>query len=118
MAINDIRLNEADRAILRGLEDGRNLAANLEDEIDYERHYISQRLQRLAEHGIVTNLGNGLYELVEDSDENGEKGESLADRMNGFGMFADDDEFVKGVEEARKELREGFEERQRDLFGN
>jgi hypothetical protein len=44
MAINDIRLNDADRAILRALEDRRNLATNLEDEIDYERHDISQRL--------------------------------------------------------------------------
>ncbi len=114
MAIHDIRLNEADRVILDALEDGRNLAANLEDEIDYERHYISQRLRRLAEHGIVTNLGNGLYELEGLSGD--EKIDSAADRLNGFGMFADDDEFVTEVERVREELNESFEERQRDLF--
>ncbi|MCH7659405.1 MAG: hypothetical protein IH933_02090 [Euryarchaeota archaeon] len=116
MTIHNIRLNDADWAILDALEDGRNLAANLEDEIDDERHYISQRLRRLAEHGIVTNLGNGLYELVDEEGENDEKAESLADRMNGFGMFADDDEFVRGVEEARRELNESFEKRQCELF--
>ena len=33
-------------------------------------------------------------------------------------MFADDDAFVEEVERAGEELDEGFEERQRDLFGN
>ena len=115
MAINDIRLNDADRAIVRTLEDRRNLATNLEDEIDYERHYISQRLRRLAEHGIVTNLGNGLYELEDDEFE-GTKIDSAADRLDDFGLFADDDEFVAEVERVRKELNESFEKRQRDLF--
>jgi DNA-binding Lrp family transcriptional regulator len=62
----DIDLNDADRAIVDELKTGRNLAANLARETGYDRQYISDRLRRLREHGIVTNLGAGLYELQED----------------------------------------------------
>ena len=33
---------------------------------EYSRGYVQQRLSRLEEHGHATNLGGGLYELVED----------------------------------------------------
>lgn len=62
--MTDIRLNDADQAILEELEDGRATAAYLSCQIDWEREYITQRLRRLDEHNIVKNLENcGLYEL-------------------------------------------------------
>lgn len=62
--MDDITLNEADRAILTKLDEGRVTAAYLEEYIDWSRPYITQRLRRMEEHGIVVNLGDkGLYEL-------------------------------------------------------
>jgi DNA-binding HxlR family transcriptional regulator len=62
----DIELNEADRAIVAELRDGRVTAAFLAHRIDWSREYLTQRLLRLEEHDIVTNLESvGLYELVE-----------------------------------------------------
>lgn len=63
----DIRLNDADEAILRHLRKGRVTAAFLAQRTDWQREYLTQRLVRLDEHGIVRNLeGAGLYELVDD----------------------------------------------------
>lgn len=60
----DITLNDADRAILDELGEGRVTAAFLVDEIDWSRPYITQRLRRMEEHEIVVNLNDtGLYEL-------------------------------------------------------
>lgn len=64
--MNDLELNEADRQILSALEQGRNLPANLADELGYSRQYIQNRLTRLREHGVVNNIGRGVYELTED----------------------------------------------------
>ena len=62
----DLPLNEADQAILDELQNGRATAAYLETRVDWSRTYLTQRLRRLEEHGIVTNLeGTGLYELNE-----------------------------------------------------
>jgi len=48
---------------------GRATAALLEDWIDRCREYITQRLRRLQEHGVVRNLEDtGLYELTEDGE--------------------------------------------------
>ena len=61
----DIRLNDADDAILEEIRKGRVTAAFLSERIDWSRGYITQRLRRLEEHGYVTNLENtGLYELT------------------------------------------------------
>jgi DNA-binding HxlR family transcriptional regulator len=63
----DIRLNNADEAILRELRDGRGTAAFLDRRTEWSREYITQRLRRLEEHGIVENLEDtGLYELRDD----------------------------------------------------
>jgi len=60
----DIRLNDADVAILRELRDGRITAVYLETRLRWSREYLTQRLRRLEEHQIVDNLeGTGLYEL-------------------------------------------------------
>jgi len=65
-----IELNETDRLILDELHDGRNVPANIADELDVSRQYVQQRLRRLREHGYVRNIGRGVYELVEDPREN------------------------------------------------
>jgi len=63
----DIRLNDADEAVLRELRDGRATAAFLNRRIEWSRVYITQRLRRLEEHGVVENLEDtGLYELRTD----------------------------------------------------
>lgn len=60
----DIRLTDADRAILAELEGGRGTAVYLSEQIAWEREYLTQRLRRLQEHEIVGNLHDtGLYEL-------------------------------------------------------
>ena len=60
----EITLNDADHAILSELNEGRVTAAFLNDRIDWSRPYITQRLRRMEEHGVVENLGDtGLYEL-------------------------------------------------------
>lgn len=65
----DIRLNDADKAILRELRDGRGTAAFLDRRIEWSREYITQRLRRLEEHGVVENLEDtGLYELRQSLD--------------------------------------------------
>jgi len=65
-----IDLNDTDRLILDELHDGRNVPANIADELDVSRQYVQQRLRRLREHGYVRNIGRGVYELVEDPREN------------------------------------------------
>ena len=59
-----MRFNECDTAILYHLQESRVTSAYLETEIEWSRSYITQRLKRLEEHGVVRNLGDtGLYEL-------------------------------------------------------
>lgn len=63
----DVRLNDADRAIIQELQEGRATAAYLSTKIDWKREYITQRLKRMEEHSIVENLNEtGLYELTEE----------------------------------------------------
>lgn len=63
--MEDIDLNDADRQILGELTTGRNVPANLADELGYSRQYIQNRIQRLREHGLVNNVGRGVYELTD-----------------------------------------------------
>ena len=60
-----IAFNAADQAIIHALREGRNVPANLATDTDYSRQYVYDRLKRLREHGVVENIGNGVYELVE-----------------------------------------------------
>ena len=61
----NIRLNDADEAILQHIQEGRVTAAFLAKRTNWEREYLTQRLIRLDEHGLVQNLeGVGLYELL------------------------------------------------------
>lgn len=65
--MTNIRLNEMDEEILNRLQDGRNVPANLAEELDVSRQYIYRRLKRMREHGIVRNIGRGVYELADES---------------------------------------------------
>jgi len=64
--MTDIDLSPTDRAILEMLREGRCTPAFISSERDYSRQHIRNRLQRLTEHGYVTRLHKGLYELAED----------------------------------------------------
>jgi predicted transcriptional regulator len=63
----DIRLNDTDRDIIEKLREGRNVPANIAEELGLTRQYIQQRLQRMEEHGLVKNIGRGVYELTTNS---------------------------------------------------
>lgn len=62
----DIRMTDADWAIIEILESGRNNAPNISRETGYTRQYITERLRRMEEHDIVVNIGAGIYELQAD----------------------------------------------------
>jgi predicted transcriptional regulator len=63
-----MRYRPADEQICEVLRAGRNLATNIADDTGLSRQYVSNRLGELAEAGHVKNVGNGLYELVEEPD--------------------------------------------------
>lgn len=95
-------------------------SADVAEALDCSSDAARKKLTELYEAGQIDRrktAGRLIYWRLDGGDD-GEEAESLADRMNGFGMFADNDEFVEEVERVRKEMDEDFEERQRDLFGN
>lgn len=107
------RLREAGTPVLS--------TADLAKSLPIARRTALNRLKQLRERGVVDSYTVGGRNTVwwatatavpsEDID-------SAADRLDGFGAFADDDDFVEEVERVRDELNEDFERRQRDLFGN
>lgn len=60
-------MTQADDRILETLEDSglilspRILSVN----IDYSRHYVSRRLKKLQESGLVERIDDGLYKITE-----------------------------------------------------
>lgn len=54
-----------DRRILSVLVDGRNVPANIADEIGVTRQYVHQRLTLLEAADEVHNIGRGVYELTD-----------------------------------------------------
>lgn len=60
-----IDVNEADEKIVRELLKGRNRPSNLARQLDYTREYVSQRLKRLREHGVVNRPDSGIYEITD-----------------------------------------------------
>ena len=97
-------------------------AAELADRLPIGRRALRDRLSALREHGVIDRKKVGgravVWWLTERGTEDAKGIESLADRVGGFGMFADDESFIEEVERVHEELDRGFEERQRDLFGN
>lgn len=59
-------LSPADKEILKMLRDGRVTAPFVAHETEYSLQYVRDRLNRLVEHGHVTKIYEGLYELVKD----------------------------------------------------
>lgn len=62
-----VKLVDADFAILSELQKGRNLAANIADELDYSRKYINGRMSYLLSYDLVEKIGikdSGLYQLT------------------------------------------------------
>lgn len=62
-------LNDTDLTILDMLAEGRNVPANIGDELDVSRQYIHQRMKILETADYIRNIGRGVYELVEDPRE-------------------------------------------------
>jgi DNA-binding IclR family transcriptional regulator len=62
----EIDMSPTDEAILEMLRDGRCTPAYIAAQTDYSRAHVRNRLNRLTEHGIVTRLHKGLYELARD----------------------------------------------------
>ncbi|NLV13940.1 MULTISPECIES: hypothetical protein [Haloarcula] len=54
-----------DEMILTELRDGRNLGANIADEIGRHKKTVTKRLNQLEDYGLVNNIGRGVYELTE-----------------------------------------------------
>lgn len=62
-SVMGIPLNEADEQILAILAEGRATPKYLAEQTDLSRPYVSDRLTRLREHGLITRVSTGLYEL-------------------------------------------------------
>lgn len=64
--MEEIDLNPTDNSILDVLHGGRCTPAFIAAEEDYTRGNVKNRLDRLEEHGYVTKVHRGLYELADD----------------------------------------------------
>jgi len=53
-----------DRLLLEELQNGRNLGANLAENIDRHRKTVTKRLNQLEDYGLVDNIGRGVYEIT------------------------------------------------------
>lgn len=62
-------LSPADEALLELLSEGRITAPYAAAETGYSLQYVRDRLGRLVEHGNITKIHEGLYELNEDPRE-------------------------------------------------
>lgn len=58
-------LNTTDRLILAKLQEGRAKPAYLASELGKHQPYISNRLKRLVDNGVVTRIDRALYGLAE-----------------------------------------------------
>ena len=64
--IDHLKLNPTDEAILTLLREGRCTPSYIAEEYDYSRQNVTNRMNRLVEHGYVRKVHTGLYELVTD----------------------------------------------------
>ncbi|WP_210424906.1 phage repressor protein [Halorussus halobius] len=53
-----------DQMILEELQDGRNLGANIAEDIDRHRKTVTKRLNQLEDYELVRNVGRGVYEIT------------------------------------------------------
>ena len=59
-------LNDTDESLLDVLQGGRVTPTYAAEEMSVSREYASDRLKRLTEHGHITKVAPGLYELASD----------------------------------------------------
>lgn len=64
--MSEIDMNPTDEKILDMLRKGRCTPAYISDQTGYTRQNVTNRLNRLVEHGFAEKVHRGLYELVED----------------------------------------------------
>jgi len=64
--MGEISLNPTDEAIIKMLQDGRCTPSYIAESHGYSRQNVTNRLNRLVEHGYVTKIHTGLYELSKD----------------------------------------------------
>jgi Mn-dependent DtxR family transcriptional regulator len=53
-----------DKLILEKLQEGRNLGANIAEDIDRHQKTVTHRLRQLQDYGAVDNIGRGVYEIT------------------------------------------------------
>jgi DNA-binding IclR family transcriptional regulator len=63
--MENIDLNPTDEVIIEMLREGRCTPSYIAEEHEYSRQNVTNRLNRLVEHGYVKKVHTGLYELVE-----------------------------------------------------
>jgi len=80
MTLDPEDLNKTDEGIFRMLTEGRCTPRYIAGELDLQQPYVNQRLKRLVEHGHVTRVDRGLYELDSDPREAAEEDEQSAGR--------------------------------------
>jgi len=85
MALDYEDLNDADKAIIEELRQGRNIPSNIAGDLNYTREYVSSRLKRLREHEIARSIGGGVHELVEENVPT----EDIAESGSSEGVFDD-----------------------------
>ncbi len=76
-----------DEMILRELHDGRNLGANIAEEIDRHKKTVTKRLNQLEDYDLVRNIGRGVYEITE-------RGRVAYDNIDSYDDVEDFDEFL------------------------
>lgn len=59
-------MNPTDEAIIELLREGRCTPSYIAESKGYSRQNVTNRLGRLVEHGYVEKVHSGLYELVEE----------------------------------------------------
>lgn len=64
--MGEFELNPTDEAIIDMLRDGRCTPSYVAEKYGYSRQNVTNRLKRLVEHGYVTKVHTGLYELTVD----------------------------------------------------
>jgi predicted transcriptional regulator len=54
-----------DRMILEELQEGRNLGANIAEDIGRHRKTVTKRLNQLEDYGLVEGIGRGVYGITQ-----------------------------------------------------
>lgn len=85
-----------DKLLLQELQKGRNLGANLAEDIDRHQKTVTKRLRQLEDYGAVRNIGHGVYELTE-------KGQVIYDHVDQYGKVEDFDALVEQELDKRSE---------------